>query len=610
MSNRVVSNESKILVTGGTGMIGRWLLAALTRRGHRVAALVRRATERGPELAAFVARLGGDPRLLTVVEGDAERADLGLEAPLDAVRVVYHLAARFAFGLSRAEAHATNVEGTRHVLRWAAGRPGLERFVLLGGYRMTKVDLDTLDARALDAHYAAGAYEGSKIEAYAVFRTLAAELGVPWTAVHPSSVIGDSRTGETTQLTGLGETVQRLYERRLPALAGTERTFVPVVTVDFLAEYLATVPARAETAGRDLVVFDPESPALPALVKRLAGLLGVPAPGWSLPVGLLAALPGRMTGMHRESTRFLVEDRYDTRDGDAHAAAMGLAHRPLDAALARWCGYLVSTRFLAAPAREVGSFVDGTFVTGDLASADTVLVHGVPFDGEAMAPLARAMSARAAMIDIPGLGRSGDTRDPSAALGALLEAHPRRRVLVGHSLGAALAVRHAAAHPEQVEALLLVAPAFLATPGSFALRLSPAVTCVLGRLDAKRFDQRFLAEGDAPVASSARDSALASLGRRQGPSRYARALADALSTRRATLDAYALLRGHRIPVLIVHGDREPLVEDVLGAMCISIAGAGHNPHLTHPSQVAAAWRDFQAARAGAPMRSLWRAAPR
>ena len=57
----------------------------------------------------------------------------------------------------------------------------------------------------------------------------AAELKIPWTAVHPSGVIGDSRTGETTQTTALGETVKALFEGRLPALAGSARTFVPVV---------------------------------------------------------------------------------------------------------------------------------------------------------------------------------------------------------------------------------------------------------------------------------------------------------------------------------------------------------------------------------------------
>ncbi|MFO0685165.1 MAG: alpha/beta fold hydrolase [Sandaracinus sp.] len=600
MTSHDATGECEILVTGATGMIGRWLLAALTRRGHRVAALVRRAGERGPELAAFVERLGGDPRRLVVVEGDVERERLGLGVPLDSVRVVYHLAARFAFGLSRAEAHAANVEGTQHVVRWAARQPTLTRFVLLGGYRMTKVDLGALDARALDAHYAAGAYEGSKIEAYAVFRSLAAELGVPWTAVHPSGVIGDARTGETTQIVGLGETVQRLYERRLPALAGSERTFVPVVTVDFLADYLATVPARAESEGKDLVVFDPASPALPELVKKLGAILGVPAPAWTLPVGWVAALPSSLTGVHRESTRFLVEDGYDTREGDAHARAMGLRHPPLDEALSRWCSFLVSTRFLAAPASEIGRFARGTFVVGELETADTVLLHGIPFDGEAMAPLARALGGRTASIDLPGLGRSGDAGEHDAHLSALLARPARPRVLVGHSLGSALAVRHAAAHPADVAALVLVAPAFLASPGPWTLRLSPIVARVLGGLDAAGFDRRFLAEGDASLTRAARESALASLARAGAAARYARALADAIAKKDETLEAYARVRARGIPVLVVHAPHEAPVHDLRGATAVPVAGAGHNPHLTHTSEVARAIRSFLSL--GAPAR--------
>jgi len=292
-SHTALSHPPDVLVTGATGLVGRWLLAALTRRGHTVAALVRGADRRAEELASFVARLGGEPARLVVLEGDVEREDLGLRSPLSSVRVVHHLAARFAFGLSREEARRANVVGTENVMRWAALLPALDRFVFLGGHRMTVTPHASIDDAALARHYAAGAYEGSKIEAYVRFRRLAAELGLPWTAVHPATVIGDSHTGRTTQLTGLGETVQRLFEGRMPALVGSERTFVPVVTVDYLAEYLATVPGDQACVSADLVVFDPASPVLPVLVRALARVLGVEAPRWTLPLGLVRALPSR-----------------------------------------------------------------------------------------------------------------------------------------------------------------------------------------------------------------------------------------------------------------------------------------------------------------------------
>lgn len=577
--------EPEILVTGATGFLGRWLLAALTRRGKTVAALVRGADRRAAELTRFVERIGGDPTRLVVVEGDVEREGLGLTRPLPSVRVVHHLAARFAFGLSREEARSTNVEGTERVIRWAAAQPALDRFVFLGGYRMTSAPREAL-AASTDAHYAEGAYEGSKYEAYVVFRRLAEELDLPWSAVHPSGVIGDGRTGETTQMPGLAETVEKLLEGRLPALAGTARTFVPVVTVDYLAEFLATVPDRAESAEKDLVVFDPASPPLPVLVGMLARILGVPAPRWTLPVGLVAALPSAWTGLHRESTRFLVEDRYDTREGEAHAAAMGLAHPPLEEALARWCGFLVSSRFLRQVVDEPGRFEAGAFVVGDPRAADVVLLHGLPFDAEAMAPLARALGSSSARVDLPGLGRSGRGTIDVAWLRALLAGRTRPVVLVGHSLGAALATRYAAAYPDQVAGLVLIAPSFLMAAPSWTLRLRPIVARVLGGLDAAAFERRFLGEEEG-TGRSAAASAVAALSRRGAPRRYAAALADAVAAaaREAAQTALAVVGARRLPILVVHGDREPLVADAHDADVVTVADGGHAVHLTHLDEV-------------------------
>ncbi|WP_437275913.1 alpha/beta fold hydrolase [Sorangium sp. So ce375] len=585
---------AEILVTGATGFVGRWLLAALTRRGRSVAALVRGAREREAELSRFVARLGGDAGRLTVVEGDVEAPGLGLSQELPAVRVVYHLAARFAFGLGAEDARRANVDGTRHALAWAARRPALARFVFLGGYRMSRVDPAALDEEALRAAYASGAYEGSKFEAHAAFRARARELGVPWTAVHPSSVIGDSRTGETVQLTGLGDTVKRLYEGELPALAGSPRTFVPVVTVDYLAEYLATVPESDATVGRDLVVFDPASPPLFELLARVAQHLGVALPRRAVPVSILRALPSALTGVHRESLGFLSEDRYDTAAGDAHAAAMKLRHPPLAAALARWCEHLVATRFLEQPPVPAASLRGGIFTAGDPSGADVVLLHGLPFDAEAMAPLAQSLDRESARIDLPGLGRSGPSRSLDRAwLGEILGPRRAPAVLVGHSLGAGVAVEHAAAHPRDVSALVLIAPAFLTAPAPLFLRFPRIVALALARLGPAEIERRLVSGGDpSPAAIAAR----AALSRRGGALRVARALAAATAERRraALRGAIGAIAARGLPMLIVHAAREPLVVDVPGAEIVCIEGAGHNPHLTHTAEVAAAVNRFLA----------------
>ncbi|WP_199859977.1 SDR family oxidoreductase, partial [Thermobifida halotolerans] len=51
-----------------------------------------------------------------------------------------------------------------------------------------------------------GAYEASKTEADAAVRALAEREGLPLSVVNPSTVIGDSITGEAGQYIGLAET--------------------------------------------------------------------------------------------------------------------------------------------------------------------------------------------------------------------------------------------------------------------------------------------------------------------------------------------------------------------------------------------------------------------
>ena len=349
------SEDADVLVTGATGLIGRWLLAELTARGRRVAALVRDAPRREAELRAFVAAHGGDDDRLVAVSGDVEAPGLGLDGRSDGVRDVYHLAARVEFGMRVADARRTNVDGTLRTLEWALGRPSLRRFVQLGGYRtqrppeaLREAEYPLAPGAARRLYREHGAYEGSKHEAFLAFQRFVGAHELPWTAVHPSGVIGDSRTGETTQLMGLGDTIKRLYEGRLPVLVGTRRTFVPVISVDYLASFLASVVERPETRGQHLTVLDPSTPPLLELVGAIAAHLRVDAPRRMLPVGLVRALPAALTGVEKETLGFLSEDRYDTDSADAHARAVGLVRPDLAQSVGRWCDYLVASRFGAA----------------------------------------------------------------------------------------------------------------------------------------------------------------------------------------------------------------------------------------------------------------------
>ena len=353
-----------VLVTGATGLIGRWLVPALTRRGRSVAVLMRGGEtpggakrdvqDRAGEMRAWVLAHGGDPAALSFVTGDVEWDALGEQlGELTGVRDVFHLAARFQFGLSEDEARRANVDGSLRVLRWAGTLPHLRRFVMVGGYRTAARAWRPVAARGWPlgerdraALYAAhGAYEASKLESDLAVHVIAAQLGVPLTTVHPASVIGDSRTGESLPQPGLTDAARDLSRGRMTGVVSDRDIVAPVVAVDYLAEFLAAVPEHEETAGRDYLLMHPDSPPFAGLVELLAGLLDVRAPRVRLPLRVVRWLPARLTGVDREALAFLSPENYDGSAADDFAASIGLEQPDLTANLARWTEHLVATDF-------------------------------------------------------------------------------------------------------------------------------------------------------------------------------------------------------------------------------------------------------------------------
>src|SRR5688500_9395280 len=95
----------RVLVTGGSGVIGEAVVRALLRRGHRVRLLARHAPEEARTWPEGVEPHKGDVTQPDTLRGAAE----GCEAVLHLVGIV-----------DEAPPHATfervNVEGTRHVV--------------------------------------------------------------------------------------------------------------------------------------------------------------------------------------------------------------------------------------------------------------------------------------------------------------------------------------------------------------------------------------------------------------------------------------------------------------------------------------------------------------
>lgn len=108
----------RVLVTGGTGFLGRRLVTRLQREGHHVVCLAR-----SPASEDALRRMGAEP-----LRGD-------LDAPrtlkLSGVDAVVHAAAHFRLAGPRGPFFKTNVRGTKALLA-AAKKAGVRHFIGIG----------------------------------------------------------------------------------------------------------------------------------------------------------------------------------------------------------------------------------------------------------------------------------------------------------------------------------------------------------------------------------------------------------------------------------------------------------------------------------------------
>ncbi|PRI10804.1 alpha/beta fold hydrolase [Leucobacter massiliensis] len=577
------------LVFGASGLIGRHLILELAAAGAEVTAAVR-SVESGARLARWLREHGLKRSIGTVIaDFSAPRLFADGAAAFASVTEIHSCAGSYRFGMSAAEARDGNVGIVERLIDFAAELPALRRVVHISGYRVGGQDPGSVPWS--EEHRAAvyrelGAYEASKVESDAVFQARARERAIPWTIVNPSSVIGDSRTGESDQLIGLPATIEQLWNGTATALPGDDSTFLPVVTVDYLAAFMTVAAVDPSAEGEAYWLLDDRTPPLAELLAHLARHLGARVPKLRIPVGLIKRLPQRITGADPETLGFMSSDRYPTDSANALAERHGLRMPEVRRALERWADHLAAHRFGAVPGASAGDrrIVDaGGLRTFELGAAGSrrVILPGLPVNADSWAGVASGIGARA--LDLPGLGLSGGTgaEDWEDWLPAVLGEEPAQ--LIGHSLGAAAAVTAADRHPGRVASLTLVAPFFLQAKSAVPKGLRPLVRAVLRHADPARLSRRL--SGSAAHAE-ALGSSVADL-RRGTAGRVAEQLARASSEQwRAELrDALGRFHG---PIRIVTGSADPLTTEAVNRFgslpnveLITLPGAGHHPQLTH-----------------------------
>ena len=287
----------RVLVTGGSSLLGQTTIAALEAGGHEVVALQRHPS----------AKLDCEQVLADIC--DARRV-AGAAAGCDAV---VHSAARVGVLGSREEFRRVNVGGTDAVVAACLGS-GVPRLVFVSSPSVGYESVPTVGAGAgapITSRHDRSWYSESKARA----ETLALSANSPAlavTAIRPHAIWGPG----DTQL--VGRIVERARAGRLFVVGGGT-ALIDTTYVDNAADALVIAVEQLATgsplAGHSFVVSNGEPLPVRVLLEWICAAARVPAPRRDVPLPVarrLAAVAERMWAHGRPdaeppATRFLVD---------------------------------------------------------------------------------------------------------------------------------------------------------------------------------------------------------------------------------------------------------------------------------------------------------------
>lgn len=280
-----------LFFTGFPGFLGSELLPRMLRRSPDAEALclvqpkfAELARARADEIEASDAAFAGRIRL---VEGDVTAPGLGLgpEGRFPAelrsgVSEIFHLAAIYDLSVHRDLAMRVNVDGTRNLLRFAAGCDGLERFQYVstcyvsGRYAGAFAERDLVKGQEFNNFY-----EETKFLAEVQVQEWM-EKGLPATIYRPSIVVGDSRTGATGKYDGPYYVIRWLLKQPgialMPVVGDPTRTRLNVVPSDFVISAIDHLSGIAGSRGVVYQLADPDPPTIAEMLDLIVRAVDKP----------------------------------------------------------------------------------------------------------------------------------------------------------------------------------------------------------------------------------------------------------------------------------------------------------------------------------------------
>lgn len=303
----------KVLVTGGTGYLGRTIVHALASGGHTPVVFARSATRSG---------LPG-----RLIDGDV-RDHRAIDRAADGVVAICHSAALVSIWRARREDFdEVNVGGLQHVIDVCRAR-GLARLV----YTSSFLARPPAGRRVA---LAANDYQRTKVAALEMARRAAAS-GLPIVSLVPGVIYGP---GTATEGDLVGRLVRDHLAGRLPGIIGGDRQWSFAYIGDVANAHVSAL-TRAEPGGE--YALGGENARQMRLFEVLQQLRGTPLPR-RIPFGVASALGcleegrARFAGCMPLLTRGAVEIfRHDwPLDSQPAVESLGYSMTPLEQGLQR-----------------------------------------------------------------------------------------------------------------------------------------------------------------------------------------------------------------------------------------------------------------------------------
>ena len=300
----------KVLVTGGTGVVGQAAVTELLKRGHSVRLVSRNAVE---DAKQWPAKNGASPGVECWAASVSDQSEL--KGCTDGCDLVLHVAGIVEESPPEVTFENTNVEGTRAILR-EAERAKVGRFIYIS---------------SLGAEAGRSPYHRSKRRAEDIVRNFAGG----WIILRPGNVYGPGDE-VVSVLLGMVRTLPVV-----PVVGSGEDKFQPIWVED-LAAAIAACVERTDLHGRVLDLAGSDVTSINDLLDRLGEITArtparLPVPNFLVGAGAtIAGLLGAKLPINENQLTMLSEENViRTPGGNALTAVLKITPTSLDSGLRR-----------------------------------------------------------------------------------------------------------------------------------------------------------------------------------------------------------------------------------------------------------------------------------